>query len=484
MNVISNKDAMPATNAPAGSHATSSRWVALVVVLLAVLVDMIDNQIVTVALPTIQRELRASDAALQWISAGYALGFALTLIVGARLGDRFGHTRLFVSGMVVFTLASLWAGLAPSAETLVVARIAQGFGSGLMVPQVLTFIQTEFQGAERGKAMSLYTIAFPLGGLAGPILGGVLTQSNLFGMSWRAVFFVNVPIGVIAIVGALLTMPGRRTVTRHRFDLVGLLLLIVALLAVFLPVIQGRQLGWPWWSIALLVASPPVFALFYVSQRTAARRGAEPLIDPVLLRSRSLLATLSTLFIVNASIAVFFVLTLHLQDALGYQPLQAALTFLPATLGIVAGNMLAFRYGARLGRVLTGIALSLLLLSLLAIAALTATMGTTLTSWVLIVPAVAFGLGMGAALSSLFGSYFRQVPLERAGAGSGLVNTTVQLGTASGIAVFGSIYFGNLGLGSTVATAWSLICAAVLVASGIVVVAAAPPGSAEHDSGS
>ncbi|HEX4443929.1 MAG TPA: MFS transporter [Galbitalea sp.] len=480
MNQFSTKNGTTGTNRAPGVRAKSSRWPGLVVTLVAVLVDMIDNQIVTVALPTIQHRLGASDSGLQWVSASYALGFALTLITGARLGDRFGYRTLFVSGMIVFTTASLAAGLAPSAEVLIVARIAQGIGSGLMVPQVLSFIQTEFQGAEQGKAMSLYTLAFPLGGLAGPLLGGILTQSNLFGLSWRSVFFVNVPIGLCGIVGALLTMPPRRIVARHRFDVLGLLLLTVALVAVFFPIIQGRELGWPWWAVALMVASLPLFAIFFAVLQSSARRGAEPLIDPVLLRSRSLLATQSILFIVNASVSIFFVLTLHLQNFLGFQPLQAALTFLPATLGIVAGNMLAFRYGARFGRMLTAIALAALLLSLVVIAILVLTMGRALSAGELLAPAVFLGLGMGMALSSLFGSYFRGVGPEQAGGASGVVNTTVQLGMASGIAVFGSVYFGNLGSGSSIATGWSLLCSAAMVGLGLIVVSAISPRAASN----
>ncbi|WP_051792578.1 MFS transporter [Amycolatopsis jejuensis] len=447
------------------------RWWALGVAILAVLVDMIDNQIVTVALPTIQRDLGAADAGLQWISAGYALGFALTLITGARLGDRFGYVRLFLAGMTVFTLASLGAGLAGNPEVLIAARVVQGIGSGLMVPQVLSFIHTRFQGAEQAKAMGLYAVAFPLGGLAGPLLGGLLTEADVFGTGWRAVFLVNVPIGVLAVAGALLTMPRDHRVAHHRFDVRGLLLLTVALVALFFPLVQGRELGWPGWTIAVMVASAPLFGLFLAAQRSSSR---EPLIAPELLRSKRLLATQAVLFIVNASIAVFFVLTLHLQQALGYSPLQAALTFLPATIGVVAGNMLAFRLGARLRRVLTAVALGILLASLVAIAVLALVLGTGLNALALLVPAIAFGLGMGAALGSLFGAYLAQVPPELAGSGSGVMNTTVQLGTATGIALFGTVYFGLLPHGSAAATGWALLGAAGLLAAGLALTAFLP----------
>ncbi|QZY51314.1 MFS transporter [Leucobacter tenebrionis] len=463
-----------AVQASPRTQGTTMRWWALMVAIAAVLVDMIDNQIVTVALPTIQRELGALDAGLQWISAGYALGFALTLITGARLGDRFGYTRLFVAGMSVFAVASLAAGVAPTSEILIAARVVQGVGSGLMVPQVLSFIHTGFQGAEQAKAMSFYAAAFPLGGLAGPMLGGILTQADLFGTGWRAVFLVNVPIGVIAVIGALITMP-RHAVTRRRgLDLSGLLLLTLALLAALFPIVQGRELGWPWWAIALMLASIPLFALFLTAQRSSARRGAEPLIDPTLLRSTSLLAVQAVLFVVNASVAVFFVLTLHLQETLGYTPLQAALTFVPATVGIVAGNVLAFRLTARLGRVLPAAGVTCTLASLTVIAVLALLLGRDLSGWTILVPALVFGAGMGAALNSLFASYMAHTSPEQAGSASGILNTTIQLGTATGIALFGTLYFTAVGQGSETATAYSLLAAAALLAVGLALTPATP----------
>lgn len=233
------------------------RWLALVVALLAVLVDMVDNQIVGVALPTIQRELGTGQSALQWISAGYALGFALTLITGGRLGDRYGTKRLFLVGMTVFTVASLAAGLASHTSVLITARVVQGVGAGLMVPQVLSFIHAEFDETERPKAMGLFALTFPIGGMAGPLLGGLLTEGNLFGTGWRAIFLVNLPVGVLALVGALVLMPARPGLLRHRMDPRGLGLLVAGLFALFFPLVEGRELGWPIWLIGLLVAAVP-----------------------------------------------------------------------------------------------------------------------------------------------------------------------------------------------------------------------------------
>ncbi|RSM37701.1 MFS transporter [Amycolatopsis balhimycina DSM 5908] len=438
------------------------RWWALAVVVPAVLVDMIDNQIVAVALPTIQRELGTGESALQWISAGYALGFALTLITGGRLGDRHGTKKLFVTGMFVFTAASLAAGLAGHVGVLVAARVVQGVGSGLMVPQVLSFIHAEFDERERPKAMTWYAAAFPVGGLAGPLLGGALTEADLFGTGWRAIFLVNLPIGVLALLGSLGTMPDRPGFSRHRMDPAGLALLTAALFAVFFPLVQGRELGWPAWSIALLVAAVPLFGGFALHQRRQFRRGGEPLVPPDLLRH--LAGSQAVLLCVNTGVGVFFVLTLHLQLGLGFSPWEAALTFAPSTLGIVAGNVLSMRLAPRFGRAFTAAAVTVLLAGLAAIAVLVPWLGPALSGWALLVPVIAVGLGMGAVLNALFAAAMSGIRPEQAGAASGVVNTTVQLGTATGIALAGTVFFTRLDHGYASATTGALtVSAGVLV---------------------
>lgn len=442
------------------------RWWALAVAVLAVLVDMIDNQIVAVALPTIQRQLETGESALQWISAGYALGFALTLITGGRLGDRYGPKRLFLVGMAVFTVSSLVAGLAPQVDILIAARVVQGIGSGLMVPQVLAFIHAEFDEQERPKAMALFAAAFPVGGMAGPLLGGLLTEADLFGSGWRAIFLVNVPVGVLALIGAWTTMPTRPHAGGKGIDIVGLGLLTAGLFAVFYPLVQGRELGWPVWSIGLMVVAVPLLWLFARQQRALAGRGGAPLIAPGLLRYRSLAASQAVLFAVNMAVGVFFVLTLHLQLGLGYSPLGAALTFLPATVGIVVGNVLAMRLAPGLGRGFVTGAIVVLVVSLAAIAGLVGWLGAALNAWALALPAVGFGLGVGGVLNALFSTSLSEVRPDQAGSASGLVNTTIQLGTAAGIALFGTVFFAVLGSGFGPATV-----GAIAVSVGVLVVA-------------
>ncbi|HEX6446709.1 MAG TPA: MFS transporter [Streptosporangiales bacterium] len=418
------------------------RWAALALLLTAVFMDMVDNQIVTIALPTVQRDLGATPSALQWTATGYTLAFALTLITGGWLGDRSGHRVAFVLGTAGFGVASLTAGLAPDVPVLLSARVAQGAFAGLMVPQVLAFIHAEFPASEQGRAMGRYGMTFPIGGVAGPLLGGLLTQADLFGWQWRTVFFVNVPIAVAAAVGAALVMPARRgTGRRGRPDLVGVLLLAAALLAVLYPLVQGRELGRPAWGFALLAAAPPLFGLFAVQERARERRGREPLVRLGLFAHRAMPVGILVMLIFYCGMGAFFVLTLHLQDGLHYSPLKAALTMLPATVGIVAGNGVGMPMAPRLGRRLPMAGLALLLSGAAAMTAVVTYFGARLTPWELIVPVVLYGAGLGLGASSLLLLTIAGADPADAGAVSGVVNTVVQLGMAAGPATVGTVFF-------------------------------------------
>ena len=459
------------TTRPAGPY--GGRWAALALLLSAVFMDMVDNQIVNIALPTIQRDLGAQPSALQWTATGYTLAFALTLITGGRLGDRFGHRALFVAGTAGFGVASLAAGTAPDVAMLLAARVAQGVFAGLMVPQVLSFIRAEFPEAEQGRAMGFYGMTFPIGGLAGPLLGGLLTQADLFGWQWRTIFFVNVPIALAVAVGAALVMPAPRRLAsddRRGADVTGVLVLAAALLAVLYPLVEGRELGWPAWAFVLMAAALPLLALFVAHERARERRGREPLIRPGLFRSRATSVGLLVMLILYCGMGAFFVLTLYLQDGLGYSPLEAALTMLPATVGIVAGTGIGMPMAPRLGRRLPMIGLTLLLASTASMIAVVARYGTDLTPWQLAVPVLLYGAGLGLGASSLMLITLTGAGAADAGAASGVVNTVVQLGLAAGPATIGTAFFGRLaaGVGFVEATRTSLLVGLALFAAALV----------------
>ncbi|HEY0700107.1 MAG TPA: MFS transporter, partial [Micromonospora sp.] len=382
--------------------------------------------------------------ALQWIATGYTLAFALTLITGGRLGDHYGHRAVFVAGTAGFGVGSLVAGLAPNITVLLVARVAQGVSAGLMVPQVLSFIHAEFPAGERGTAMGFFGMTFPIGGLAGPLLGGLLTQADLFGWHWRTVFFVNVPIALAAAVGAVLVMPVRRP-GRAAADVPGVLVLAAALLAVLYPLVQGRELGWPAWTFVLMAAAVPVLALFVVHQRARERRGREPLISMRLFRSRATSVGLLVMLVFYCGMAAFFVLTLHLQNGLHYSPLKTALAMLPATVGIVAGNGIGMPMAPKLGRALPMTGLAVLLAGAASLAYVVAEHGASLSPWHMVIPVVLYGAGLGLGASSLMLITMSGARESDAGAVSGVVNTVVQLGMAAGPATVGTVFFTSLG---------------------------------------
>jgi EmrB/QacA subfamily drug resistance transporter len=444
------------------------RWVALAVLLTAVFMDMVDNQIVIIALPTIQHSLDAVPSALQWTATGYTLAFALTLIIGGRLGDRFGHRTLFVVGTAGFGLASLAAGLAPDVTVLLAARVCQGVFAGLMVPQVLAFIRSEFAERERGKAMGLYGMTFPIGGIAGPLLGGLLTQADLFGWSWRTIFFINVPIAVVAAIVAARAMPAPKRADRGDVDFSSVLVLAAALLAVLYPLIQGREAGWPAWTFMMMAAALPLLALFALMQRALQRTRREPLVHLDLFRSRAMSVGLLIMLIFFAGMGAFFVFTLHLQDGLGYSPIKTALAMLPATAGVVAGNGIGMPLAPRLGRKLPVIGLTSLIAGTVATVLVVTRFGADLAPWQLAVPVILFGAGLGLGASSLMYITLSGTDAEDAGAASGIVNTVIQLGMATGPATIGTVFFSRLAADDTYVDATKaslLIGLAVFVAA-------------------
>jgi EmrB/QacA subfamily drug resistance transporter len=441
-----------------GADVNPRRWAALAVALLATFMDILDTTVVLVALPSIQRGLQVGASTLQWTVAAYTLAFALLLITGGRLGDSYGRKRVFLVGLAGFTVASVLTGAAQSAAMLVGSRALQGAMAALMVPQVLSFVQVEFPAAERARAFAVYGMTFALGGVSGPLLGGLLTQADLFGLGWRPIFLINLPVGLLAFAGASALLRESRATRPPRLDPVGAVLVSAGLLALLYPLVQGHDLGWPLWTLALMAASVPILALFAAWERRKTRRDGSPLVELGLFRHRGVVGGLLIALLFFAGAGYSFVITLYLQDWLGFDPLGAALAFLPFSLGVVAGSGAAMQLVPRLGRrIVTGGGLVMALGVALLIAAVHR-YGDGLHGWQLAPGMLVAGLGIAMVSTTLVTIVLARVPGRDAGSASGVVNTTLQVGLAAGVAAVGTLFFTLLdhGVGVAAATQRSL----------------------------
>ncbi|MEU1510701.1 MFS transporter [Streptomyces sp. NPDC005811] len=413
----------------------------LFTVLLGAALPLIDFFIVNVALPTMGRDLAASESVLELVVAGYGVAYAVLLVLGGRLGDLFGRRRLFLGGMAAFGLTSLACGLAPDAWSLVVARVAQGASAAAMVPQVLATIQSSTEGPRRARAMSLYGATAGLSMVAGQILGGVLVAADIAGSGWRSVFLVNVPVVVVGLVLALRTVPETRSPHPEPVDGPGTVLLAAALLALLAPLTEGRAAGWPLWTWLSLAAFPLVAAAFYGVERRADRLGRTPLVPPSLLA----LTTLRRGLTIMAPLAVgfsgfMFVVALALQSGAGLGPVRAGLALAPMAvaffLASLAGPRLVARFGSRVvtaGAVLQGVGVLLILLTVHAdwpdVGVLELLPGTAVA-----------GAGQAFQLPVVMRLVMSEVPPARAGVGSGMMVTTQQASLALGVATLGTLF--------------------------------------------
>ncbi|WP_306366753.1 MFS transporter [Nocardiopsis sp. CC223A] len=422
------------------------KWIVLGVVLLALFMDLADATIVNIVLPRMQSSLGAEYAAAQWVLAGYSLTFALALITGGRLGDILGRKRMFVIGMAGFTLASVMCGAAPNAEVLIAGRLVQGGTAALMVPQVMSIIVVLFDHADRAKAFVFYGITLSLANVSGPLLGAVLTEADLFGLGWRTIFYVNVPLGVLAIILALWLMPESKATDPLRPDPVGIVLIGLAMFALMFPLIQGRERGWDTWTIVLLVASVPLLFLFAAHQRHRDRTTGSALVPPSLFAHRSFTAGAVVMFVLFSGLAsLFLVLTYDLQLGQGWSPMLTAVAVVSWPIGITLMSGVAQRYATTHGRRVIGIGLAVMLAGALALIGVLSAIGPEATWWQVALPVLVTGLGMGMCVPILAGVVLADVTEDSAGAGSGVANAVMQLGTAVGVAVVGVLFFRLVG---------------------------------------
>ncbi|MFH8799592.1 MFS transporter [Streptomyces sp. NPDC017936] len=407
---------------------------------------LLDVFIVNVAAPTIGSDLHASGADLQLVVAGYAITYSVLLITGARLGDRFGHGRVHLVGLALFTTASLACGLARGGTELIVFRLVQGAGSAVMIPQVLSLIQRTFTGEARARALSAYSAVLAVGAAAGQVLGGVLVSADLLGSGWRPVFLVNVPVGLALLVVGRRVLPRGGATEREKargLDVPGLVLLAAAVSLVTVPLVLGQEADWPLWSWFSLAAGTLLFALFCGYESRLARRGGAPLIAPRVLRHPGMgLAVLRVMAVMAVNGGFLFVLTLHVQGGLGYSALRAGLTFAPTAIVFGAVGLTWRTWPAAWQRALVPAGFALTALSVAAVG-LAFEGGGHGGAW-LYGAYAGVGAGLALAFSPTLTRALAAVRTEDAADASGLLATVTQIGQLLGVAVFGTLFFHRL----------------------------------------
>jgi EmrB/QacA subfamily drug resistance transporter len=407
------------------------RWWTLAAMCFALFMVMLDNTVVNVALPSIQRSFDASLSSLEWTVNAYTLTFAVLLVTGGRLGDIFGRRRVFLIGVVVFALSSATIGLAPTDGWLVASRAIQGVGAAFMMPATLSIITNAFPPHERGKAIGTWAGVSATALAFGPVVGGWLTED----VSWRAIFFLNVPVAVVAIAVTLFAAQESRDETVSRkVDLPGIATLTAGLTALVLALVEGNQWGWGSPRIVALLA---VAAVATVAFLAIERRSIAPIVDFAFFRSRSFVGANVVAFTVSfAMLAMFFFIALYMQNILGYSPLEAGVRFLPSTVVIIVAGPISGRLADRIGpRPVMVVGLLLCAAALFWQAGLDAS-----TTYRDLLPAfVLMGLGMGLTMSPMSTAAMNAVDRAKAGVASGTLSMFRMVGGTFGVAVLGAL---------------------------------------------
>lgn len=420
----------------------TNRWLILAVTVTAVFMQLLDTTITMVGVPSIQSSLSSSYGEIQLVVAGYMLAFACVLVAGGRLGDTYGRKRMFLWGMLGFTIASAVCGAAPDALTLIVARVVQGMSSGLMFPQALGIIQIVFSEEQRARAISVYGATIGLATILGPVTGGALIDANIAGAGWRSIFFVNVPIGIAALALGFVIIPESKAAASH-IDTLGAALLAAGLFLLVLPLVIGRDQGWPAWSFACMAVSPLVGVAFVVYERN---RTHDPLLDMRLFRQRPFSMGLVACLVFFTGIPSFFmILLLTLQQGLGYSPVKAGAVTLGFAAALAIGSARSAAVGKRLGSRVLLLGCALMIAGELGVMGVMYAAGTGLQGWQLLLPMFVAGAGGGFFIAPVTSVVLAGISSRDAGAASGALATSQQVGAALGIAIVGVIFFGLVG---------------------------------------
>ncbi|MFC9249303.1 MFS transporter [Streptomyces sp. NPDC057136] len=450
---MTSSESLPSTTAAGmateGSAAPAApadrrRWFALAIVMTAAFMDLVDVTIVNIAIPSIKRDTGASFSSIQWITAGYALAFAAGLITGGRLGDIYGRKRLFLIGIGGFTVSSALCGFAAGPEMLVASRILQGGMAALMVPQVLSIVHATFPAHERGKVFGLFGAIVGLGAVSGPLLGALLTGWNLFGLEWRPIFLINLPVGIAGLILGSKFISESKAPKALRLDLVGVVLVTLGLLMLIFPLTRGHELGWPVWGHVSMVGSLLVFLALVAYERRKTAKDGSPLIELSLFRVRSFAAGVAVQLTFGIVLGIFFLVwTLYMQMGLGWSELRAGTTGIPFSIAVsVAAGLSVQKLVPRFGRKVLQAGALLMIAGLLLYIWESEHYGMAITPWQMALPLVVMGVGMGLIVAPLTDAVLSEVPREHSGSASGLFNTVQQMGTALGLGLVSVVFFG------------------------------------------
>ena len=424
---------------------------------------MLDNTVVNVALPSIQRDLQADLSELEWIVTGYALTFASLMLVGGKVADAYGRRLIFVVGIVVFTVASFLCGVADSSEMLIGARVLQGAGAALMNPATLSIIAATFPPRERGTAIGIWAGTSARARALGALGGGLRTEQH----DRSGFFFVNIPIGVLGIVASYLFIDESRDETHTSLDLPGLVTSGVGLFALTYALIEANTYGW---TSARIVGAFVLAAVLLVSFVVLERRRRDPMLPLDLFRSGTYTGSnLVVLLVALAMFGVFFFVSLYMQNVLGYSAVQAGAAFLPMTILIILVAPIAGKTSDRVGsRGLMTVGMVLIAVQLV----LFSRLGEDATFWNLLPALMLGGVGMALTMTPSAAAATRSVPVEKAGVGSAVLNSARQVGGTMGIAVIGAIMAAEAGGEQTVEAFMRGFEVSLLVAAGIAVAGA------------
>ncbi|WP_101787494.1 MFS transporter [Nonomuraea indica] len=455
-----------------------SRWWALPVVLVAVFMTTLDFFVANLAIPSIRAGLAASGSEAQLVIAAYGLAYAAGLVVSGRLGDLYGPRRIFVVGLAAFTLASAACGAAPSPAALVAARAAQGVAAALLAPQVLTLLGALYRGADRPRAFGWYGTAVGLAGVGGQAIGGLLVAADPMGLGWRACFLANVPLGLAALALTPWLVPVPAVPRRaDRLDTAGAVLVAAGLVALVLPLVQGREQGWPAWTWPCLAASVPLLAVFTRRQRRLAAGGQQPLLDLGVFAAKGFasgLAAVALLF--GGSAGVSFVLALYLQEGLRLGPLAAGLVCTALNAGFFAASLRTASLAGRLGHRLPLAGAVTLVLGLASLHH--AVGGVGAVPYRVAGALLVTGAGMGLVMSPLISAVLARVHPGRAGAAAGVLGTVQETGGVLGGTVTGTVLLGSLDAGWPAGAQAGLTVPVVCALGVLAVLALTKPGPA------